>query len=214
MDETREISGAFLRHYGEKIEAHGPTAKGLDWGAEGDVELRYDKMLEVIPRQDRGGRPSLLDVGCGYGGLLGHARAGGLDLDYTGIDQVEATIAHGRDLYRGARFLTGDVLAWEFGDETFDYVVCSGILTLKLTASIQDMHKYFQALCRKMFALSRKGFAFNVMTNCVNFTADNLYYRSPVEVLAFCLSDFSNKVRLDQSYPLYEFTTYVYRDGR
>ena len=209
-----EISDAFARHYGEKIKEHGPTAKGLDWGAEADVALRYGKMLEVLRADDPGRVPTVLDVGCGYGGLLRHAESAGVALQYTGIDIVAETIEHGRAVCPGAEFLVGDLLKWDFGDRRFDYVVCSGILTLKLTASILDMHRYFQALVRRMFGLCDEGIAFNVMTNCVNFTADNLYYRSPVEVLAFCLSDLSTKVRLDQSYALYEFTTYVYRDGR
>ena len=214
MGKTSEISEAFARHYGEKIREHGPTPKGLDWGAETDVTLRYGKMLEVLRPHDRGRRPSLLDVGCGYGGLLRHAKAGGVACDYTGIDIVADTIAHARAAHPGEEFITGDLLEWDSGGRRFDYVVCSGILTLKLTASILDMHRYFQTLVRTMYGLCDQGIAFNVMTNCVNFTADNLYYRSPVEVLAFCLSELSTKVRLDQSYPLYEFTTYVYRDGR
>ena len=214
MDKLGEISQAFARHYRDKIKTHGATARGLDWSAEADVALRYGKMLEVL-RPDAAGRtPSLLDVGCGYGGLLAHARAHGVPLAYAGIDIVPDTIAHARRLHPDGEFLQGDLLEWDFGARRFDYVVCSGILTLKLTASILDMHRYFQALVRRMFALCDEGIAFNVMSNCVNFTAPNLYYRSPVEVLAFCLSDLSTKVRLDQAYPLYEFTTYVYRDGR
>lgn len=206
-----EITKAFARHYGEKIEAHGPTARGLDWGADSDVRLRYRNMLDVVRAEDRGTSFSLLDVGCGYGGLLDQA----VDLacDYTGIDLVERTIAHGRELHRDASFVVGDVLSHDFGGQTFDYVVCSGILTLKLTASIKEMNDYFHRIVRRMFALSRKGIAFNVMTNHVNFVDPKLFYRSPVEVLAFCLSELSPKVRLDHAYPLYEFTTYVYRES-
>lgn len=214
MDRLNEISQAFGRHYSHKIREHGPSARGLDWGAEKDVTLRYGKMLEVVRPQDRVLTPSLLDVGCGYGGLLGYANDENFACEYTGLDLVEETIAHARALYPRHRFIVADILDWDCADEQYDYVVCSGILTLKLAASILDMNRYFASVLRKMFALSRKGIAFNVMTNCVNFTAENLYYRSPVEVLAFCLAELSTRVRLDQSYPLYEFTTYVYRDDR
>jgi hypothetical protein len=60
-----------------------------------------------------------------------------------------------------------------------DYVVCAGILTMKLTASILDMNKYAARLIRKMFALCKVGIAFDIMTNQVNFMAENAYYRSP-----------------------------------
>jgi hypothetical protein len=41
---------------------------------------------------------------------------------------------------------------------------------------------------------------------------DYAYYRSPVEILAFCLPELSNKCRIDHAYNRFEFTTYVYRD--
>ena len=214
MDKIRQISDAFERHYGEKIREHGATARGLDWGAQADVDLRYAKMLEVIRPNESGEAPSLLDVGCGYGGLLSYARQQGVACRYTGIDIVAESIELARVAHPDGDFLAGDLLEWDFAGRRFDYVVCSGILTLKLTSSILDMHRYFQRLVRTMYALCDQGTCFNTMTNCVNYTADKLYYRSPVEVLSFCLSELSTKVRLDQAYALYEFTTYVYRYGQ
>jgi SAM-dependent methyltransferase len=213
MGSAEEISAAFVRHYTAKVNEHGPTAAGVDWRVDANAEIAYDKMLAVIREEDRGRRPSVLDAGCGYGGLLGHARRHGLDLDYTGVDITPEMIAHGRRLYPEARFEAGDLLEWPEAPR-FDYVVCSGILTLKLAASILDMNAYFGRIVRRMFALADKGIAFNCMSNRVNYMEDKLYYRSPVEVLAFCLSELSTKVRLDHAYERFEFTTYVYRDGR
>jgi hypothetical protein len=50
------------------------------------------------------------------------------------------------------------------------------------------------------------------MSNRVNYMVDYAYYRSPVEILAFCLPELSNKCRIDHAYNRFEFTTYVYRD--
>jgi SAM-dependent methyltransferase len=213
MDRVQEISEAFVRHYADKVREHGPTAAGVDWRVDANAEIAYDKMLAVIREADRGRRPSLLDAGCGYGGLLGYARKRGIDLDYTGVDITPEMIEHGRRLYPDARFEAADLLAWP-ETKRFHYVVCSGILTLKLAASILDMNDYFGRIVRRMFALADKGIAFNCMSNRVNYMEDKLYYRSPVEVLAFCLSELSTKVRLDHAYERFEFTTYVYRDGR
>jgi hypothetical protein len=62
-----------------------------------------------------------------------------------------------------------------------------------------------------MFSLCTVGMAFNVMTTKVNYYADNLYYRNPAELFAWCLSEISPHLRLDHSYPLYEYTIYAYR---
>ncbi|MBN1909682.1 MAG: dTDP-4-dehydrorhamnose 3,5-epimerase [Pirellulales bacterium] len=207
------ISQTLGEHYEGTFAKHGPTARGVDWGAEEDVRLRYDKMLEVIePSAREADRPvSLLDVGCGYGGLLEHARQRGLTLDYTGIDVAENLIAYAKVNMPEGRFLHGDVLVWNTA-ERFDYVVCNGILTQKLSASILDMNRYARAVLERMFALCRRGVAANVMSNRVNFMVENLYYASPVEMLSYCLDHLTRRARLDHAYPLYEYMIYLYRE--
>ena len=80
------ISKALAQHYSEKFSLHGPSPEGVDWGAdESKMLLRYDKMLSVADWV-AGNKPSLLDVGCGYGGLRRYAISKNIDLDYTGID--------------------------------------------------------------------------------------------------------------------------------
>ena len=172
--------------------------------------LRYDKMLAVLPR-DFGPVISLLDVGCGYGGLLTHAVNKGLAFRYTGIDVAENMIKWATANVPDARFVQGDILTHEFG-QAFDYVVCNGILTQKLQVPGLEMDRYAARLIRRMFELCRKGVAFNVMTTKVNHFANNLYYRNPAELFSWCLSEITPYVRLDHAYPLYEFTMYLYRE--
>jgi SAM-dependent methyltransferase len=201
------ISEALGRHYAGTFDRHGATSAGVDWGTDvSRAELRYDKMLAVLGRETKA---SLLDVGCGYGGLLTHARSKGVTLDYTGIDVAANMIDWAKANTPGSRFIQGDVLAHDFGG-TFDYVVCNGILTQKLDTPGQEMDRYAAKLIRRLFALASRGIAFNVMTTKVNFFANNLYYRNPAELLAWCLSEITPHVRLDHAYPLYEYTVYLY----
>lgn len=205
------ISEALGRHYAETFERHGPTSLGVDWGADASrTSLRYDKMLAVLPR-DFAPTTSLLDVGCGYGGLLTHAARKGLAFQYTGIDVAENMIGWATTNVPEARFVHGDILIHDFG-ETFDYVICNGILTQKLQAPGLEMDRYAARLIRRLFELCRNGIAFNVMTTKVNHFANNLYYRNPAELLSWCLSEVTPYLRLDHAYPLYEYTMYLYRE--
>jgi SAM-dependent methyltransferase len=205
------ITEALRRHYSERFAQHGATSEGVDWGPDASrMLLRYDKMLALLDAPSAA-KPTLLDVGCGFGGLAGHAAARGLKIDYTGIDVAENMIEWARKNVPAARFECGDVLEQRFAQQ-FDYVVCSGILTQKLEAAGGDMDRYAARLIRRLFELCRRGAAFNVMTTKVNFFANNLYYRNPAEMLAWSMSEITPHVRIDHAYPLYEYTVYLYRE--
>ena len=205
------ITSALREHYAATFQEHGPTIRGVDWGTdEARLDLRYEKMAAVIeagPAEP----PSLLDVGCGFGGLLGYLEQHGIPVVYTGIDVVPRMVEHARQTFPEASWEVGDIFAF-IPEKPFDYVVCNGILTQKLTATIPEMDAFAERLIMKLFDLCRVGAAFNVMSTEVNYMVDNLYYRSPVELLAWCLAEVTPRVRLDHLYPpLHEYTMYLGR---
>ena len=204
-------SKVLKEHYERTFAEHGASAQGIDWGQnEENVILRYQKMLAVL-RNSKAGSPFLLDVGCGFGGLLRYANEQGVKLSYSGIDVADNMITYAREIFPAAEFFCGDVLRTDVG-RTFDYVVCNGILTQKLDIPALEMDEYANKLIKRMYDLCHKGIAFNVMSTKVNYFANNLYYRNPAELLAWCLSEISRHVKLDHSYRLYEYTMYLYRE--
>jgi SAM-dependent methyltransferase len=209
------ITRQFKQHYFKKFAEFGATPRGVDWNRKEDVELRQDILLNVILPEatPKNKQITILDVGCGYGGLYWYAKdKKQLKLRYTGIDVAENMIEYAAPKAPEAEFICQDI--FDFPDKTrFDYVVCNGILTQKLTASIKDMDKFAYKLIKKMFKLCKVGIAFNVMSTQVNFMVDNLYYKSPVELFAFCQSEITSKIKIDHSYPLYEYTVYLYQEA-
>lgn len=175
-------------------------------------------MLELITL-DPLGRPaeaSILDVGCGYGRSAQIAKQMNLRIDYFGIDVVYEMLscaASDKSLSASGQLACVDVLDLQ-DRPSFDYVLCNGIFTQKLSATAPEMNHYMKTVIRKMFTLSHRGMAFNVMTDRVNFMVDNLFYKNPLDCLSFCLEELSRSVRLDHAYPLYEYTVHVYRDRR
>lgn len=197
-------------HYDTTFRAHGPTSKGVDWGADTErLKLRYDLMLDVTRRASKPDW-SILDVGCGYGGFLDHVRKQGLDPRYTGVDTSQAMIDWATENFDNASFQTGDFLQWT-EVQSHDYIVCNGILTQKLDTPGLEMDAFAAQLIRKMYDACRIGVAFNVMTTKANFYAPNLYYRNPAEMLAWCMTEITPHIRLNHSYPLFEFTVYLFR---
>ena len=203
------ISEKLGKHYSEKFKEFGAVPRGVDWGTIEDTTLRYKNML-ALKREFSSQRTSFLDVGCGYGGLLDYAISQDFELDYFGIDVAQNMIDYARENHPNTAFFLGDFLNYQF-HQTFDYVVCNGILTQKLETSITEMEHFANSIIKKMFKISEIGIAFNVMSNRVNYMVDNLYYRSPTELMEYCFDHLSRKIKIDHSYPIYEYTVYVYK---
>ena len=163
--------------------------------------------------------PSLLDVGCGWGGLLRRAHSIGLQVNYTGMDVIAAMIEHGCREFPDATFLHQDV--FEFDKKAaYDFVVGNGIFTQKHDITIPEMEKFTRRMVHKMFEICRHGIAFNMMSTRVNFMVENLFYQNPADLLSWLLAELSPRVRLDHGYSslvngkgkFYDFTVYVYKD--
>lgn len=192
---------------------HGERPEGVDWGPHPeDLELRICRVLDVMDEaQSPDQPPSILDVGCGYGSALEHLERRGWKTRFTGIDLCAPMIESARRRHPEHSWITGDIFDIEFPDR-FDYVVCNGLPNLKLEASLRTVKDLAKRLVARMFALSRIGCSINFMTTNVNFFASHLFYQNPVEFLGWCMTELTTKVRLDHSYPLYEFTLCLYRE--
>ena len=208
-----DISETLGKHYAKLFAEYGPNCNGVDWGAEEkNLFLRYEIMLNLLDSNCRN-KPSLLDVGCGYGGLSDYARGKGVDVDYTGIDVAGNMIEWAVKNMPNDQFLHGDIMDSQIS-ASYDYVICNGILTQKLEIPGLQMDEFCNLLIKKLYSYCNVGIAFNVMTSKVNYFSNNLYYRNPAEMLSWCLSEISTKIKIDHSYPLFEYTVYIYRDDR
>lgn len=90
--------------------------------------------------------PSLLDMGCGNGGLAGPAKAAGWR--YAGLDFVEAAIASARAAHPDCSWIAGDLRRYADA-RRFDVVVMSDVL-----CHLTGVHAVPEALsaCRKALA--------------------------------------------------------------
>lgn len=209
-------------HYTGTFKKHGPTSQGVNWGADEEVQTRYRKMMEVLNHdyEKPAGRPSILDVGCGWGGLLRYCDKNCINVDYTGIDLVQEMIEYARNTYDEGKFFEANILDYN-PKMRFDYVVGNGLLVLRKGESIVKTEIFIKKIIKKMYKLCNYGIAFNLMSNRVNYMADLLHYTSPSEILTFCLTELSHRVRMDHQYiclyrsegKLYEYTICIYKNN-
>jgi ubiquinone/menaquinone biosynthesis C-methylase UbiE len=81
--------------------------------------------LEMIETRVPAGA-KILDVGCGTGHLAGELMRRGFDA--CGIDMSEAMVRYAREHYGADRFQTGDIERIPFPNNSFDGVMCLGVV--------------------------------------------------------------------------------------
>ena len=157
---------------------------------------------------------SILDVGCGTGVLFEFLKNNtDCKFNYTGIDYVVDMLVKASEKYANidnVSFLSKDLIKIS---ERFDYVVSSGVFNVKLDVDDKDWLINMTDTIKLMFECCNKGIVFNVLTNYVDFTENRLHYSDPLLIFDFCQKRLSRYVKLNQGYPLYEYTLAVYKDG-
>ena len=94
-----------IDRYRARLREHGISPRALGWRP-GSQEIRFRAFLKDAPLSEA---KSLIDVGCGFGDLLGELRAMGWKGHYTGIDILPEFIevARGRN-EAGTSWVSGD----------------------------------------------------------------------------------------------------------
>jgi SAM-dependent methyltransferase len=197
------------RYYTQKLEEHGTTPRGVDWNSAQSQLLRFDQLLRIV-EPTAGADFSLLDYGCGFGAMCPVVRSRHPSCRYAGFDVAPRMVEEARVLYSERDVVFVDALP---ADAKYDYVVASGIFNVKLEQLESDWKQYVLDIAEKCFALSTRGFAFNVLTSYSDkdFMRPHLYYANPTEIFEFCKQRLSPRVALLHDYPLYEFTVLVRR---
>jgi SAM-dependent methyltransferase len=208
MKYTR-ILGSVSRYYGKKFEIHGATPRGVDWNSSESQRLRFAQLLKLC---DRDAPFAINDYGCGYGAFADYLLDKGYSFRYCGFDISPQMIAKATELHDAMDQVT---FVSEEGDLTeADYTVASGIFNVKLDTPAAEWEKYVLKTLGIINALSRRGFAFNVLTKYSDpeFMRPDLYYADPLFLFDYCKTNCSRFATLLHDYPLHEFTIVVRKD--
>jgi hypothetical protein len=199
------------QHYEKCLDKYGDTHKGVDWPNQDDAIIRYRVMLDVI-LESQPTKVSLLDFGCGASHLNDYIHANRMGyIDYSGLDISEKFIRLSKDKYPDTNYYCMDILNASIQLPRFDYVVLNGVFTEKRELSHDEMWKYFKQVILKVFEITQKGIAFNVMSSHVDWERDDLFHLPMDKLAAFLVKEVSRDFVIRNDYRLYEYTTYVYR---
>jgi SAM-dependent methyltransferase len=222
---TDAVVEPVAQYYAEKLRVHGSTSEGVDWSSRESQQLRFTQLLRVrgdvgaAPARDTSspsnlddsGPSTILDYGCGYGALAERLMREVSDFRYIGFDVCTPMIDAARSAVSDPRCTFTDR---EEDLDAVDYVLASGIFNVRLQASEEEWHAHVQTTLTRMAQLSRKGFAFNILTRYADRERlrDYLFYADPCRYFKLCKEQWSRNVALLHDYSLFEFTILVRLD--
>lgn len=200
-----------IEHYEDCLVKHGDSHLGVDWPNKHDAEKRYAVMLDVIHEQRVG--LTLLDFGCGASHLYDFLQQNRLsDITYHGLDVSPAFCKLSRSKYPENTYYCLDVIAEPEKLGEFDYVVMNGVFTEKCDLEFDEMFDYFKQVLRAVFPKVRRGLAFNVMSNAVDWKRNDLFHLPIDTLVTFLTKEVSRHFVIRNDYGLYEYTVYVYKE--
>ena len=201
-----------VAHYEDCLERHGDNHLGMDWPNAEDVPTRHRVMLEAIRSEDAREPLTLLDLGCGGSHLYEYIREHKVDnVEYSGLDLSPKAVELSQKKFPENTYYCVDVLDPATDLPRFDYVVMNGVFTEKRDLSFAEMRDYFERMIVKVFDLSARGIAFNVMSKHVDWERDDLFHLPLDDLGAFLTQQVSRHHVIRNDYGLYEYTAYVYR---
>ncbi|MBN2644217.1 MAG: class I SAM-dependent methyltransferase [Desulfuromonadaceae bacterium] len=193
------------QRYEQRFRNFGYSPKTLDWD-KGKQDIRFSILTSQL---DFTGK-SVLDIGCGFGDLnltLNSITNG--NYRYLGVDICPPLIEEARKRYGSEKveFFCGDIRSANLNN--IDYAIASGIFNQKFEHS--DNKGFIEDTMRWVFDSVNIGFAFNFLSDKVDYRKDNTYHSSPEEILGMAYKLSRNLLLLNNCMP-FEFSLFVFKD--
>ena len=186
------------------------SAKRMGWSNRESQHSRFHQLSSISAFFEH----SILDIGCGIGGLYEHMQSKDLDVKYTGIDIrkdfiEQATKSFATHTSSHPEFIHADFLDPDFQTE-YDYIFASGTFNHRIPNQMQ----YIEACIKKMIKLSRYAVGFNLLSDTTPYhmkEAHSLFYYNAPKILAICLA-YCPYVVIKQHYLPNDMTLYIYKE--
>lgn len=142
--------------FNDRYQRYGDDGANLFWSDKASQYARF-KLLSKIGDLSKA---SVLDVGAGFGDFLDFAQEYSVNIgNYVGVDIIPAIIEIAEKKHPDKRFEVRDIIQTPYADNSFDFVIGSGLFALEdehWSKSVYDMIK-------AMYDIAIKGVAVNFL---------------------------------------------------
>lgn len=213
-----EIAGQMIARYSGRYNELGYNVKSLGWGT---VEQQFYRFKQTFEGIDFSHKPSILDIGCGFGDYLAAIRADAKEIkEYRGWDITTKFIEEAANIWSKqafkATFEVQDVSSFRAITPIADAGVMLGVLNLNLCDKNIDNYEYSARLIANAYSCVKSVLIVDFLSDKLNPDypkEDFVFYHNPARMLDFALS-LSSKVILKHDYapiPQREFMLFIYK---
>ncbi len=198
---------ATQERYRKRWQEFGYDPRTLGWNKDCQW-VRFEAAFDGI-RPDE--QESVLDLGCGFGDLLGFLRARGWQGRYTGVDLVDELIGEARRRHAGdpgASFVSGDLESVAL-THRHDMAGAIGIFNHR----ISDNLRFVRETIDRMWNATDKVVVCDFLSNTADpdRRQDNLYYADAGDLYALA-AERSRRVMVHHAYMPFEFQVKLWHD--
>lgn len=194
--------------YRTRWESYGYDSRTLGWTKDCQW-VRFKAAFEGLRQEDFS---SVLDIGCGFGDLLGYLRGTGWQGRYRGVDLVEELIQEGRRRYAedtASEFLCADAGLID-GSQKSDMAVALGIFNHRLR---QDNLEYFRETLDTLWRVSSRVVVCDFLSTSSDekLRREDLFYADPATIYRIA-SGYSRRLMIHHAYMPFEFQIKIWHD--
>lgn len=195
--------------YEKNLKNFGDNHKSVGWKKKSEALARYKVMTNLFKNDYSVKR--ILDVGCGLSHYFLFLKKNISNFKYIGLDISEKMINLSAIKYPNNSYFIGDAMNDNIIFPKFDYAIINGLFTQKANYSDKIMFFFFKNVLGKIFFLSKKGIALNLLTPFPEWKNKKNYYPQFEIIIKFITKNLSNKFIINHNYGLHEYTIYVYK---
>ncbi len=168
--------------YLRRFRKYGVDPRTLKWQSRKAAEQRYKEIISLVNFEGK----DILDIGCGFGGIIPFISFSADNFLYTGIDLVGEFIFEAKKLYPKHAFIKGDYFAKPL-KKRFDVVIANG----SLNSNVADNLAFRKKAIIAMFAYAKETVVFNMAgghPQPKTTAGNNVWFADAREIEKFCKS--------------------------
>jgi SAM-dependent methyltransferase len=197
-----------LERYGQRWREYGYDSRTLGWNKDCQW-VRFEAAFEGVRENEC---RSLVDIGCGFGDLLGYLRQRGWKGRYTGVELVPELIAEARKRYANdaaATFISADGQTFALPSKA-DMAVALGIFNHRLH---QDNFEFVRQTIENMWGLTEKILVCDFLSTSSDpdRRREDLFYADPRDIYGLA-ARYSRRVAIHHAYMPFEFQVKIWHE--